>query len=164
MSRRGGRVPKWPWESAVNRWLLAGSAALGVMGLAAPAAAAVAILHAGAARELILVDAERLDAGLLSRLARAGFAAEETSTSDCEVVDAGILGSRIQQAGRVVAMLSDANHQQVLASLQLIGAQVELDRRVPAVGASASVELQSLQAALGPEAAGLYALVARVGD
>lgn len=132
-------------------------------GLASPLDAAVAILRAGMAPQLLLIDAGQLNPALLARLNAQGIGEELQPVPDCEAVEFGLLTSRIQQAGRVLGLLSPANHALVLESLHTLGARVQLDVPVAALGADAPRELLALRDALGAQAAGLRALVAHVG-
>jgi hypothetical protein len=139
--------------------LLGGIAA----GLASPLEAAVAILRAGTAPQLLLIDAERLSPALLSRLNAQGIGEELQPVPDCEAVEFGLLTSRMQQAGRILGLLSAANHALVLESLKTLGARVQLDGPAAALGMNAARELLALRDALGAQAVGLLAIVARIG-
>jgi hypothetical protein len=132
-------------------------------GLASPLDAAVAILRAGMAPQLLLIDAEQLNPALLARLNAQGIGEELQPVPDCEAVEFGLLTSRIQQAGRVLGLLSPPNHALVLQSLRTLGARVQLDVSVAALGADAPQELLALRDALGAQAMGLLAIVARIG-
>jgi hypothetical protein len=111
---------------------------------------------------LVLVDEERLEKTLLTRLEGRGFRSELQPVPDCSSVDFGLLTSRIRQAGRIIGLLGPANHVLVLEALRYVGARVELDVPAELLQDAESVELFALRQAMGPAASGLQALLAQV--
>ncbi len=132
----------------------------GLSVVSGPAPAAVAILSVEGAPELVLVDADKLDAALLTRLAVAGFGSAQRFETGCEVVDAGLLADRLARAKRVIAVLSATDADLVESLLQ--GQRLHLRRNEAAttLGRDAPVDLRDLRDALGEAALALRAIEA----
>jgi hypothetical protein len=133
------------------------------LGLVAQADAAVSLLQRADSPLLTLVDEETLDQPRLAALIARGFHQELQPVSDCSAVDFGLLTSRIQQAVRVIALVSQSNEQLVRDALRQAGGIVQTDLPAESVSATnSSAELLALRDAMGPGAAGLRAIAAIV--